>query len=148
MQTLFFIPELASPGGFFFSRGETSMTSSDVRAAAGELVNLHRRFAPLFGRKEAQAQSLIYLNGLLLAPKRKSAEPMALIFGEPDEDGINQNQVLALQRFLTYSPWEAQAVEHEIQAMFAEKLVPSTADWSIGTVGVIDESGFVKKGTH
>jgi SRSO17 transposase len=27
-------------------------------------------------------------------------------------------------------------------------LVPSTAAWSIGTVGVIDESGFVKQGTH
>src|SRR5262249_35037401 len=32
--------------------------------------------------------------------------------------------------------------------VFAEALVPSTANWSIGTVGVIDESGFVKKGTE
>lgn len=122
------------------------MTSSDVRAAARELVSLHQRFAPLFGRKEAIAQSLVYLNGLLLAPGRKSAEPMALTFGQPDEDGISQNQVLALQRFLTYSPWEAQDVEHEIQAVFTERLVPSTVDWPIGTVGVLDESGFVKKG--
>ena len=124
------------------------MTTYEVRAAAGELVHLHERFAPLFGRREARAQSLIYLNGLLLAPGRKSAEPMALRFGEADDDGIGQNQVLALQRFLTYSPWDAQALQREIQAVFAEQLVPSTADWSIGTVGVIDESGFVKKGTH
>src|SRR5262249_7035464 len=61
---------------------------------------------------------------------------------------INQNQVLALQRFLTYSPWQTQAVQGEVQGVFAEQLVPSTAEWSIGTVGVIDESGFVKKGTH
>ena len=76
------------------------MTTDELRAAAGELVHLHERFAPLFGRKEARAQSLIYLNGLLSAPGRKSAEPMALLFGQPDYDGIGQNQVLGLQRFL------------------------------------------------
>ncbi len=77
------------------------MTTSDVRAAAGELVHLHQRFAPLFGRKEARAQSLIYLHGLLSSPGRKSAEPMALAFGQPHGGAIGQNQVLALQRFLT-----------------------------------------------
>ena len=124
------------------------MTTSEVRAAAGELLHLHQRFAPLFGRKEARAQSLVYLKGLLLAPGRKSAEPMALVFGQADGDGISQNQVLGLQRFLTYSPWEASGVQRQIQAVFAAELVPSTAEWSIGTVGVIDESGFVKKGTE
>ncbi len=124
------------------------MTTSEVRAAAGELLHLHQRFAPLFGRKEAQAQSLVYLKGLLLAPGRKSAEPMALLFGQPDDDGIRQNQVLGLQRFLTYSPWKAADVQRQIQAVFAEQLVPSTAEWPLGTVGVIDDSGFVKKGTE
>jgi SRSO17 transposase len=127
---------------------KTSMTPSEVRAAAGELVHLHQRLAPLFGRKEARAQALVYLNGLLLGQGRKSAEPMALVFGQPKDDDINQNQVLALQRFLTYSPWDTQAVQREVQAVFAEQVVPSTADGAIGTVGVIDESGFVKKGTH
>jgi SRSO17 transposase len=127
---------------------DTSMTTIELRAAAGELVHLHQRFAPLFGRKEPQAQSLIYLHGLLLAPGRKSAEPMALVFGEPEDDGISQNQVLALQRFLTYSQWDSHRIHREIQAVFAEELVPSTAEWPIGTVGVIDESGFVKQGTH
>ncbi len=124
------------------------MTTNELRAAAAELVQLHHRFAPFFGRTEAQAQSLVYLNGLLLAQGRKSAEPIALVFGEADDDGISQNQVLALQRFLTYSPWDVRVVQREIQVVFAEQLVPSTADWPIGTVGVIDESGFVKKGTH
>jgi SRSO17 transposase len=139
---------LASSGGFFLVQEKTSMTPSEVRAAAGELVHLHQRFAPLFGRKEARAQALVYLNGLLLGQGRKSAEPMALVFGQPKDDDINQNQVLALQRFLTYSPWDTQAVQREVQAVFAEQVVPSTADGAIGTVGVIDESGFVKKGTH
>jgi SRSO17 transposase len=129
-------------------KGDTSMTTIELRAAAEELVHLHQRFAPLFGRKEPQLQSLIYLNGLLLAPGRKSAEPMALVFGEPEDDGISQNQVLALQRFLTYSPWDFCRIHREIQAVFAEEMVPSAAEWPIGTVGVIDESGFVKQGTH
>jgi SRSO17 transposase len=124
------------------------MTTYELRATARQLVHLHQRVAPLFGRKEARAQSLVYLNGLLLATGRKSAEPMALVFGEPEDDGISQNQVLALQRFLTYSPWESHGIHREIQALFRERLVPSTADWPIGTVGVIDESAFVKKGSE
>ena len=124
------------------------MTTDELRAAAGELVHVHERFAPLFGRKEARAQSLVYLNGLLLGQERKSAEPMALVFGQPDDDGISQNQVLALQRFLTASPWDSQDVQREIQAVFAEQLRPAATTWSIGTVGVLDSSGFVKKGTE
>jgi SRSO17 transposase len=124
------------------------MTTYELRATARELVQIHHRFAPLFGRKEAQAQSLVYLNGLLLASGRKSAEPMALAFGQADDGGISQNQVLALQRFLTYSPWSAQDVQREVQDVFAQRLVPSTTDWPIGTVAVIDESGFVKKGSE
>jgi SRSO17 transposase len=139
---------LASLGGNLLTQEDTSMTTKEVRAAAGELLHLHERFAPLFGRKEPQLQSFIYLHGLLLAPGRKSAEPIALRFGEPSTDGINQNQVLALQRFLTYSPWDARRIHREIQAVFAEELVPFSAEWPIGTIGVIDESGFVKQGTH
>jgi SRSO17 transposase len=81
-----------------------------------------------------------------MAEGRKSAEPMALAFGQPGDDGISHHQVLALQRFLTYSPWDCQDIQREIQAVFAEQLVPSTTTWSIGTVGVLDGSAFVKKG--
>ena len=122
------------------------MTTNELRATGDALISLHQRFAPLFGRKEAQSQSLVYLNGLLLSQERKSAEPMALIFGEPDDDGIGQNQVLGLQRFLSQSPWDCQDVQHEIQAVYADELVPSTRAWSIGAVGVLDSSGFPKKG--
>jgi SRSO17 transposase len=144
--TVKFQSRAGQSGAFFLIQEKASMTTFEVRAAAGELLHLHQRFAPLFGRKEAQAQALVYLKGLLLAPGRKSAEPMALLFGQPDDDGISQNQVLGLQRFLTYSPWDAGEVQRQIQAAFAEQLVPSTAEWPIGTVAVIDESGFVKKG--
>jgi SRSO17 transposase len=137
---------LASSGGFFLDQENASMTTNELRATASALTSLHARFAPLFGRKESQAQSLVYLNGLLLGQERKSAEPMALVFGQPSADGIGQNQALSLQRFLSQSPWESQNLQHEIQAVFAERLMPSTAAWSIGTIGVLDSSGFAKKG--
>ncbi len=114
------------------------MTADELRATADGLVTLHQRFAPLFGYQQAQEHAQVYLRGLLLASGRKSVEPLALVFGE--------GQVHALQRFLTLSPWDYQAVQQEIQAVFAEQLVPSTKQWSLGTVGVIDESAFAKKG--
>jgi SRSO17 transposase len=75
---------------------------------------------------------------------------MALVFGGPSEvePEISQRIVLAWQRFLTVSPWEAQAVAQEIQAVFNEEFVPTTAEWPIGTVGVIDGSGFLKRGSE
>jgi hypothetical protein len=36
----------------------------------------------------------------------------------------------------------------EIQAVFAEELMPTSTQWDVGTVGVIDESGVVKVGTE
>ena len=52
------------------------------------------------------------------------------------------------QRFITQSPWEAQDVQQEIQAVFNEEFVPTASQSPTGTVGVIDGSGFVKHGTH
>jgi SRSO17 transposase len=125
------------------------MTRDEVRVAARRTVEWHQRFAGLFGRKEAQGHSLVYLKGLLSNLERKSVEPIALQFSRrPDGGGATQNEVVALQGFVTASPWEAGDVFAEIQAVFAEELVPSVSQWSIGTVGVIDESGFVKAGTE
>ena len=126
------------------------MDMIELRAAAARLLNLHERFAPCFGRRECQEHSLGYLRGLLLAGGRKSVEPMALLFGGPSDDqpNIDQGIVLAWQRFLTISPWEARDVQQELQAVFNEEFVPTGREWPIGTVGVIDGSGFVKRGTE
>jgi SRSO17 transposase len=124
------------------------MDTVELRAAAERLVGLHGRFAPLFGRRECWEHSLGYLRGLLLADGRKNAEAMSLIFGgRSDVDvKIEQGIALAWQRFLTVSPWEAQAVQQEIQAVFNEEFVPTATQWPGGTVGVIDGSAFVKRG--
>jgi len=126
------------------------MDTIELRAAAARLQKLHGRFAPLFGRREPREHSLGYLRGLLLAEGRKSVEPMAMVFGGPSDKQveIEQSVALAWQRFLTVSPWEAQAVQQEIQAVFNEEFVPTARQWAIGTVGVIDGSGFVKHGTE
>jgi len=123
------------------------MTRDEVRAAAARVVQWHRRFARLFGRKEAQEHSLVYLKGLLSDQARKSVEPIALRFARRRDGGAAaQKEVVAMQGFITVSPWEAGDVFAQIQAVFAEELVPSARACSIGTVGVIDESGFVKSG--
>ena len=108
-------------------------------SAARELTALHARFAPLFGYTQAQQHAHTYLRGLLLHEGRKNVEAIALREGGEDV-------VLPRQRFLTRSPWDAQDVQREIQACFAETLVPSTARWALGTVGGLDDSGFPKKG--
>jgi SRSO17 transposase len=80
---------------------------------------------------------------------RKSIEPIALQFARgPAGTAATQNEVVALQSFITESPWEVAKVFAEIQAVFAEELMPTADQWDIGTVGVIDESGFVKAGTE
>jgi SRSO17 transposase len=128
---------------------DTPMTRDEVRAAARRVTQWHGRFAGLFGRKEPQQHSLIYLKGLMSNQERKSVEPIALQFARrADGAAATQNEVVALQGFLTVSPWEASDVFQEIQGVFTEELVPTTAQWSLGTVGVFDESGFEKAGTE
>jgi SRSO17 transposase len=116
------------------------MTTDEVRAAAEQLLEFHQRFAPYFGRREAQDLAYSYLNGLMLCPERKSVEPMALILG--------QGRVSGLQKFLNRSPWDHDDIQMELQSVFADELVPTTSRWPLGTVGVIDESAFTKQGTH
>ena len=116
------------------------MTPDDVRAAAEQLVQFHDRFAPLFGKDQAQDHAYDYLKGLMVCPERKSIEPIALLVGHGDVSG--------LQKFVGAAPWADEDVMAEAQALFAEELAPSAAGSPVGVVGVIDESAFTKKGPH
>jgi SRSO17 transposase len=125
------------------------MTRDEVRAAGRRMARWHERVVHRFGRREAREHSEVYLRGLLSNLHRKNAEAIALRFGVAGEDaGSEESKVVAMQSFVTASPWEAGEVQREIQALFAEELAPSCSAWSLGTVGVIDESGFVKQGTE
>lgn len=123
------------------------MATNGVRACARNLSKFHGRFASDFGRREARCHSFVYLRGLLLGEGRKNVERIALRFATASDGGLaGQNEVVALQEFLTLSPWDHQDVQRNVQAVFSEELVPSCTQWSIGTVGVVDESGFQKSG--
>ena len=93
------------------------MTPDDVRAAAEQLVNFHERFAPLFGKDQAQDHAYDYIKGLMVCPERKSIEPIALLVGHGDVSG--------LQKFVGAGPWPYDDVQAEAQSLFADELVPS-----------------------
>ena len=114
------------------------MTEDEVRAAAERLVQFHERFAPLFGKEQAQDHAYTYIKGLMVCPERKSVEPIALTVGD--------GQVSAMQKFVNIAPWDHEDVQAEVHAVFAEELVPTAAGSPVGVVGVVDESGFTKKG--
>jgi SRSO17 transposase len=116
------------------------MTEDEVRAAAERLVEFHERFAPLFGKEQAQDNAYSYVKGLMVCPERKSIEPIAL--------NVGNGNVSALQKFLNSGPWDHEDVQAEVQGVFADELTPTAADSPIGVVGVVDESGFAKKGNH
>jgi SRSO17 transposase len=116
------------------------MTEDEVRAAADGLVRFHHRFAPLFGKEQAQDHAYTYVKGLMVCPERKSIEPIALNVGD--------GQVSALQKFINIAPWDRADVQAEVQSVFADELVPTASGSPVGVVGVVDESGFSKKGDH
>ena len=72
------------------------MTPDDVRAAAERLTQFHQRFAPCFGKDEAQNHAYVYVKGLMTCPDRKSIEPIALLLGG--------GRVSALQKFINSAP--------------------------------------------
>jgi SRSO17 transposase len=116
------------------------MTQDEVRAAAERLVQFHERFAPLFGKVQAQDHAFTYIKGLMVCPERKSIEPIALNVGD--------GQVSGLQKFINIAPRGHDDVQTEVQEVFDEELVPTAADSPVGVAGIIDESGFAKKGEH
>src|SRR3954463_13484866 len=116
------------------------MTEAEVRAAAERLVQFHDRFAPRFGKEQAQDHAYSYVKGLMVCPERKSSEPIAL--------NVGNGNVSAMQKFVNIAPWDHDDIQAEVQAVFAEELVPTAADSPVGVVGVVDESGFSKKGEH
>src|SRR3954466_5772261 len=114
------------------------MTKDEVRAAAERLVEFHERFAPLFSKEQAQDNAYCYVKGLMVCPERKSIEPIAL--------NVGNGNVSALQKFVNIAPWDHGDIQAEVQAVFAEELVPTAAVSPVGVVGVVDERGFSKKG--
>lgn len=125
------------------------MTRDKVRAAARNVVVYFELFRSVFGRRETQAHAQVYLKGLLSCTRHKTCESIAMRFAETKDDAPRaEKEVIAMQSFITNGKWLADQAMRKVQAAFAKELVPSCQRWSIGLVGVLDESGFEKSGTE
>ncbi len=113
---------------------ETVETTAFAGLDRNGLAALHARIAPHFRRREAREQVRRYLQGLLGPIERKNGWQLAEALGEGGPQGM--------QRLLNAADWDAEAVRDELRAYVVEHL----GDEPSGVL-VIDETGFVKKGT-
>jgi SRSO17 transposase len=109
---------------------------TDVDEAKGwarALDELMGRLGPRFGRVEPRRRALAYLRGLLAPLERKNGWQLAEAAGDRTPDGV--------QDFLGRMRWDADAVRDDLRTYVVEHLGDPEA------VLVLDETGFVKKGT-
>src|SRR5436190_18473801 len=100
---------------------------------ADGLAALHARVGRRFARAEPRRRALAYVRGLLSPVERKNGWQLAELAGEPTPDGM--------QHLLARADWDADAVRDDLRAYIVEHLGDPAA------VLVIDETGFLKKGT-
>jgi SRSO17 transposase len=106
---------------------------AEVGAWAAGLEELHARIAPRFARSEPRERVLAYVRGLLAPLERKNSWTVAERAGEASPDGM--------QRLLATADWDADAVRDDVAGYVIEHLGDSAG------VLVVDETGFLKKGT-
>ena len=94
--------------------------------------NFFNQFGHFFSRSESRSCAHDYIRGLLSDVKRKNSWQLAQIMGHDDPQ--------AIQRLLYEAKWNDREVRHKLRQITAVRL-----GYKPG-VGVIDESGFVKKG--
>jgi SRSO17 transposase len=105
----------------------------DLRSWADRLEEVQERLAPSFERAEPRQRAMAYLRGLLSSTERKNGWQLAELAGEATPDGM--------QRLLNTAKWDADQVRDDLQQYILTHLNDPEA------VLVVDETGFVKKGT-
>src|SRR5882672_10519819 len=103
-----------------------------LRQLKPELDLFLARYAPLFGRDEAQDHANRFVQGLLLGGDRRSVENIA--------EAIDGCVVRSLQTFVTNAPWDGDGVLGELGRQVAQEWGDPEA------VVIVDETGFPKKG--
>lgn len=101
---------------------------------AAELDRLHGRIAGRFGRSEPRARVREYVSGLVAGLERKNGWTLAERAGERAPDGM--------QRLLRRAEWDVDGVRDDVRDYVVECLGDPAG------VLVVDETGFVKKGTR
>jgi len=106
---------------------------ADLHTWAAELDVIGAKLAPRFERAEPRQRVLAYLTGLLSNAERKNSWQLAELAGEASPDGM--------QRLLSTAHWDADVVRDDLVNYVVEHLADPQA------VLVLDETGFVKKGS-
>jgi SRSO17 transposase len=106
---------------------------AEVEAWAEGLAEVHARIAPRFARSEPRERVLAYVRGLLAPLEKKNSWTLAEQAGEAIPDGM--------QRLLAKADWDADAVRDDVRDYVVEHLGDRAG------VLVVDETGFLKKGT-
>ena len=99
-----------------------------------ELECLFSYLSPRFGRIDRQQHAWEYLLGLLSAVERKNGWQLA--------EAAEHTTPYSVQHLLDRAPWDADAVRDDLREYIAEELGDPHG------VLVVDETGFLKKGTH
>ena len=110
------------------------MTIEELEAWQEEFEQFHARFADLFERSESREQAKKYLRGLLAQADRKNSWQVAEAVGDRIPD--------RMQRLLYRVPWDADAARDRLQRFVIETFGDNEG------IGVVDETSFLKKGTH
>jgi len=105
-----------------------------VDLVAGELDGLHERVSGRFFRAEPRARVREYVSGLVAGLERKNGWTLAEHAGEVAPDGM--------QRLLRRADWDIDGVRNDVRDHVIERLGER------GGVLVVDDTGFVKKGTR
>ncbi len=106
--------------------------TSDLAQWADDFEAFHARFARFFERSEPRRQAVKYLRALMAPVQRKNGWQLAEAAGDHAPD--------KMQRLLYDAHWDVNGVRDELQDFVVEHL------GAPGGIGVIDETGFVKKG--
>jgi SRSO17 transposase len=97
-------------------------------------TEIERRIGSAFARSDARSRALAYLAGLLSPAERKNSWQLAEISGNHTPYGF--------QHLLGRADWDPDVLRDRLRAYVVDYLADPDA------VGVIDETGFLKKGTH
>jgi SRSO17 transposase len=108
------------------------MDSTDIAKFRTDLTKLLRRFDSCAPDKNTRNYFRIYLTGLISNLPRKNCEAIALQANVP---------VRSVQWFLSKQDWDHQKMHDKLQKIIAK------AHAGRHSIGIIDETSFVKKGT-
>lgn len=109
------------------------LTDDDLAAWIAGLDDLFARVASRFYRVEPRRRARAYVRGLLAPLAGKNGWTLAEAAGDATPDGM--------QRLLNAATWDADGIRDDVRAYAVEHLGER------GGVLVVDETGFLKKGT-